>query len=149
VPGCLALRCDEETLRDHILLYLTPRFEGASTGETFNKSGKTDILLRYETSNVFIAECKFWSGPNGLLKAIDQLFAYLTWRDSKAALVLFVRNQDFTSVLESIKETVPTHAQFIRHVQDVHESWFEYRLSLPGDPGREVWFSVLAFHLPD
>jgi hypothetical protein len=106
----------------------------------FNKSGKTDILLRYETSNVFIAECKFWSGPKGLLKAIDQLFAYLTWRDSKAALVLFVRNQDFTSVLESIKQTIPTHAQFIRHVLDVHESWFEYRLSFPGDPGREVWF---------
>lgn len=52
----------EEDLRDHILMYLEPRFEGSATGETFNKSGHTDILLRYKNSNVFVAECKFWSG---------------------------------------------------------------------------------------
>lgn len=146
---CTHAAKDEETLRDHILLYLTPRFEGTSTGETFNKSGKTDILLRFEASNVFIAECKSWSGAKGLLTAIDQLLSYLTWRDSKAALVLFVRNKDFSAVLETIKEVVPTHSQFVRHVRDVDESWFEYRLGLPGDPGREVWLSILAFHLPN
>src|SRR6266511_2027827 len=107
---------DEETLRDHILLYLTPRFEGSSTGETFNKTGKTDILLRYENSNVYIAECKFWSGPKALLGAIDQLLRYLTWRDSKASLVAFVANKDFSAVLDSIRETMPNHPQFVRHV---------------------------------
>ncbi len=30
------------------------------TYETFNMSGKTDILLREGERNVFIAECKFW-----------------------------------------------------------------------------------------
>jgi hypothetical protein len=139
---------DEETLRDHILLYLTPRFEGSSTGETFNKTGKTDILLRYDNSNVFIAECKFWSGSKALLGAIDQLLHYLTWRDSKASLVAFVANKDFSAVLDSIRETMPNHAQFVRHVADHGESWFEYRFSLPGDPGREVWLTLLAFHLP-
>jgi len=139
---------DEETLRDHILLYLTPRFEGSATGETFNKTGKTDILLRYETSNVFISECKFWSGPKGLIEGIDQLLGYLTWRDSKACLVIFVANQDFSAVLASIRQTVPTHPQFVRHVADHGESWFEYRLALPGDPGREIWLTILAFHLP-
>jgi hypothetical protein len=100
-------------------------------------------------TGVFIAECKFWSGAKGLLTALDQLLSYLTWRDSKAALVLFVRNKDFSAVLETIKEVVPTHRQFLRHVRNVDESWFEYRLSLPGDPGREVWLSILAFHLPE
>jgi hypothetical protein len=52
----------EEELRDHILLLLEPNFEGSATGETFNKSGKTDILLRYDGKNVFIGECKFWKG---------------------------------------------------------------------------------------
>ena len=52
----------EEELRDHFLLILEPNFEGSATGETFNKSGKTDILLRYQNSNVFIAECKIWKG---------------------------------------------------------------------------------------
>jgi hypothetical protein len=40
----------EEDLRDHFLLALAPNFKGSTTGETFNKAGKTDILMRYETS---------------------------------------------------------------------------------------------------
>ena len=82
---------DEEALRDHLLLYLEPRFEGSATGETFNSTGKTDILIRYENSSVFIAECKFWSGKKGYLKIITQLLRYLTWRDSKSAVIVFVR----------------------------------------------------------
>src|SRR5262249_36877508 len=38
---------DEETLRDHFLMVLAPHFESV-TGETFNKQGKTDILVRHE-----------------------------------------------------------------------------------------------------
>lgn len=53
---------DEEHLRDHMLLILEPNFEGSATGETFNKKGKTDILLRHENSNVFVAELKYWHG---------------------------------------------------------------------------------------
>ena len=47
---------DEETLRDHLILNLESRFQISTTGETFNKSGKTDILMRYEGKNVFVAE---------------------------------------------------------------------------------------------
>lgn len=140
---------DEEMLRDHILLYLTPRFEGSSTGETFNRAGRTDILLRYENRNVFIAECKFWSGPKAFLKAITQLLGYLTWRDSKACIVLFVRNRDFTAVLDSLKEAAASHEEYGRFVAKRDESWFDYRFRIPGDPDREVWVNVLAFHLPE
>ena len=38
---------DEETLRDHFLMVLSPHFSSV-TGETFNKAGKTDILIRHE-----------------------------------------------------------------------------------------------------
>jgi len=63
----------EEDLRDHILMTLDPHFElGSASGETFNKSGKTDIQLRYGSSVVFIAECKFWTGEKGYLKTISQ-----------------------------------------------------------------------------
>ncbi|SRR6266508_919177 len=41
---------EEEALRDHLILQLEPRFEGSTTGETFNKAGKTDILVRYPRS---------------------------------------------------------------------------------------------------
>jgi len=83
----------EEDLRDHILLVLEPRFQGSATGETFNKTGKTDILLRFEGKNVFIAECKFWNGIKLFFETISQLLAYLTWRDSKAAVIIFVKTK--------------------------------------------------------
>ena len=47
---------DEEALRDHLILVLEPNFEYSTSGETFNKGGKTDILVRYEKANVFVAE---------------------------------------------------------------------------------------------
>jgi hypothetical protein len=54
----------EEALRDLLIMQLSPHFQSV-TGETFNSGGKTDILIRHERSNVFIAECKFWRGLNG------------------------------------------------------------------------------------
>lgn len=37
----------EEHIRDHILVSLYGQFEGAATSETFNRSGKTDILFAF------------------------------------------------------------------------------------------------------
>lgn len=104
---------EEEHLRDHMLLILEPNFEGAATGETFNKSGKTDILLRHEGKNVFIAELKYWHGKKGFLETISQLLGYLTWRDSKAAVVMFVRNKDFMAVLETAKDSISEHENYL------------------------------------
>lgn len=84
---------DEEGLRGQFLFVLETRYEGATaTGETFNRSGKTDIMLKYakDASNLFVAECKFWHGAAEFLAVISQLFdRYLTWRDSKLALLMF------------------------------------------------------------
>lgn len=139
---------DEPTLRDFILLILEPNFEGSATGETFNKSGKTDILLRYENSNAFIAECKYWSGEVGLLKAIDQLLGYLTWRDSKSAIVLFVKNESITKVLEQIPLISGKHRNFIRIEQNTDENWFNIIFHINDDPGREVKTAILLYHVP-
>jgi len=138
----------EEDLRDHLLLYLEPRFEGLATGETFNKSGKTDILIRYKNSNVFIAECKFWKGQKHYLKTITQLLGYLTWRDSKAAVVIFVRNKDFSSVLQIVEEATSNHSNYIGFVDKKEESWFNYLFHVNNDPNREVKLAVLLFHIP-
>ena len=56
----------EEDLRTHFLVQLNGHYEGQATGETFNYEGKTDIFIRVDGKNVFIAECKFRSGPSGL-----------------------------------------------------------------------------------
>ena len=140
---------DEEALRDHILFYLEPSFEGSATGETFNKSGKTDILIRHENSNVFIAECKFWNGQQSYLDAITQLLKYLTWRDSKSAVIMFVRNKDLSSVIQTAEEVTSTHSNYLGFVDKKHDTWLNYRFHINGDPNREVKLGVLFFHIPE
>ena len=62
----------EEALRQHFLVQLNGQFEGAASGETFNFTGKTDILIRVQDRNIFIGECKFWGGEKAFLDTITQ-----------------------------------------------------------------------------
>uniref|UniRef100_UPI00384A5FCA hypothetical protein n=1 Tax=Methanobrevibacter smithii TaxID=2173 RepID=UPI00384A5FCA len=139
---------DEESLRDHLILILTPHFEGSVTGETFNKSGKTDILLRYENTNIFVAECKFWKGIKSYFDAINQLLGYLTWRDSKTALILFVKNKEITPIIEKINNETNNHENFVKKDELTSESWLNYTFHLNGDKNRELKLAVLIFHIP-
>jgi hypothetical protein len=140
---------DEESLRDHLIMNLEPRFELASTtGETFNRSGKTDILMRYDKRNIFVAECKFWSGRKNHFETIGQLLSYLTWRDSKAAVVYFVPTKEMIAPLKAIQESTPEHPAFIAAKGQRNESWFDFDFHLPGDRNRIVHVAVLCFHLP-
>lgn len=139
----------EEALRDHILMILDPNFElGSAGGETFNKSGKTDILLRYDSSVVFVGECKFWSGEKKFLETIDQLLGYLTWRDSKTSVIIFVQNKDMTSVIESVSKASKKHYCFIKELTKSDDSWFNYIFSLPNDKNKEIKLAVQIFHIP-
>ena len=88
----------EEDLRTHILVQLNGHYEGQATGETFNYEGKTDILIRVEGRNVFIAECKFWKGAEVFKETIDQLLRYTAWRDTKTAIIIFNRNKNLSAV---------------------------------------------------
>ena len=139
----------EEDLRDMFLAFIEPHFEGTATGETFNKSGKTDILLRFEGKNVFVAECKRWRGQQSYLDAISQLLRYLTWRDSKAAVMIFIKNKDISSVLQTIEQATSEHPNYLGLVNKQDESWLNYRFHLVGDPNREVKLAILMFHYPE
>jgi len=139
----------EEDIRDHILLILDPNFElGSASGETFNKIGKTDISLRYDSSVVFIAECKYWKGEKVFIKTIDQLLGYLTWRNSKAAIINFVQNDDFTDVLEKVKTSIKIHSNFLIEQNPIDETWFNYKFHLNGDRNRQLDLAIISFHLP-
>lgn len=139
---------EEEHLRDHFLMMLEPNFQGSATGETFNKIGKTDILLRYEGSNVFIAECKFWRGQKAFLDTITQLLEYLTWRDSKAAVIVFVPNKDFSSVLQTMKEVITEHPNYLEFRDSIDETWLNYNFHLNDDRNRQVKLAVMLYHIP-
>lgn len=139
----------EEDLRDMFLVFIEPHFQGTATGETFNKSGKTDILLRFEGKNVFVAECKRWKGQQSYLDAISQLLGYLTWRDSKAAVMMFVSNKEISSVLGTVERATLEHPNCLGFVSKQEGSWLNYRFHLDGDPNREVKLAVLLFHYPE
>lgn len=137
---------DENSLRDLLLLYLEPRYTSAA-GEAFNSKGKTDILIRYENSNAFIAELKFWEGQKHFIETVDQLFGYLTWRDSKTALVIFCKNKDFSSVISDVKQLLENHNRLVGDVTIQDNSWLKCKLRFPDDSTKEVFLSVLLLHL--
>jgi hypothetical protein len=141
-------KLEEEEIRDHFLLQLNGHYHGSATGETFNAEGKTDILVRDGNRNVFIAECKIWSGPKNFLEAIDQLVGYLTWRDTKSALVVFSRNKDFTAVLKSIRAKIEEHPHKKRGPEIERETRFRYVFGSPNDRDREIIVTVMAFSVP-
>jgi DNA-binding response OmpR family regulator len=138
----------EEDLRQHFLVQLNGQFAGRATGETFNYTGKTDILIRSNGKNVFIAECKFWTGPKGFAATIDQLLGYVNWRDTKTAILLFNRNRNFSYVLSKVPDIVKGHPCFKRQIGIEEETVFRYLFQRPDDPQREFQLAVLAFDIP-
>lgn len=139
---------DEEALRQHFLVQLNGQFEGRATGETFNFGGKTDILLRADGRNVFIAECKFWKGPKNFAAAVEQLLGYTSWRDTKTAILVFNRGTETSIVLAGVDSVMRTNANFKRTLEWKHESGTRYVLHQPGDKNRELIVSVMVFHIP-
>ena len=139
---------DEEELRDIILSQLNAVYEGEAKGETFNKSGKTDILISEEDRSAFIAECKIWRGQKSFSEAIDQLLSYLTWRDCKTALIVFNKNnKNFSQILESVDSTVATHPNFISKVEQKDANEWLYKIRAKDDETREITMNVMFFNL--
>ena len=141
---------DEEKIRDLLLVLLNAQFEGAAAGEVFNAAGKTDILIRAEDRNVFIAECKIWKGPKTIRDALGQLLSYLTWRDTKAALLLFVRTGEPTTIITKSIAEIEGHANYKR-TRDAAEDGerYDFVLHANGDPNREIRLAFLPFALQD
>ena len=138
----------EEDLRQHFLVQLNGHYEGQATGETFNFEGKTDILIRAERKNVFIAECMFWRGPESLKKKIEQLLGYTSWRDTKVAILIFNREKNFSAVIGKIPEVVESHPNFKRRLPYTSETGFRFILHHRDDKNRELILTVFAFEVP-
>jgi hypothetical protein len=118
------------------------------TGETFNAAGKTDILIRADNKNVFVAECKFWRGSKAFTESIDQLLGYLTWRDSKCALLVFSTTKDSSAVRQKMHEVMqsrPEHKKTIFHTPDGDGRYILVRQS---DPGREITVTTQLYDIP-
>jgi len=138
----------EEDIRQHFLVQLNGQYEGQATGETFNFQGKTDILIRHEGKNVFIAECKFWEGTKGLKDTINQILNYLSWRDTKTSIFIFNLGRSLSNVLSKIPDIVKNHPNFKRQLEYRSETGFRFILHHKDDKNRELYLTIMIFEVP-
>lgn len=138
----------EEDLRNIILAQLNGHFEGDAVGEVFRGHGKTDICIEQDNRVAFIGECKLWAGPSSLTSALDQLLGYLTWRDSKASLIMFnSKNKNFSKILEVLPDTVESHSLFIRDLSCEETGEWRVQMRSEEDEGRRVTVHIFVFDL--
>ena len=144
----VATKLSEEEIRDILLVGLNSQFEGAAGGELFNGEGKTDILIRADDRNIFIGECKVWSGPKTMDDALNQLFRYLVWRDTKAAILLFIRRQDITAIIDKAIAKIEAHPNYKRSSPRANgDEFFEFTMHAEDDVDREIKLALVPFAL--
>lgn len=142
-------KLNEEDLRNLLLANLNSHYEGDASGETFRNKGRTDIRIGARDRTAFVAECKVWRGPSGFRSTIGQLLSYLTWRDSKAAVIVFnKRNQRFTNVRSKIDQELRAHSLSKRAVDgQQREGEWRFLFQSREDKRREVTVHVFAADL--
>jgi len=136
----------EDVLREILLVILNNQF-GPAGGELFSREGKTDIAILGDGFPVFIAECKIWRGKNKFDEAIDQLFSYMTWRDNKAAIVLFIRNLDVTTALSDAANRLTAHPRCKRELAPTGSlrTWLFHQ---EGDTAKEIKVALVDIPVP-
>jgi hypothetical protein len=144
----------EEHIRDLLLPILNSHFKGKAAGEVFQGAGRTDILIREDDRNVFIGECKIsdrdstnQSVETVVTKALDQLLGYLVWRDTKAALVLFIRDSDESATIHKALRTISNHPNCLRLGKINTDGRHDFVLHADGDEDREIHLAFLPFRM--
>jgi hypothetical protein len=142
-------RMGEEDRRQVLIAALNTHYRGQTTAETFHFTGRTDILVRHENKNLFIGECKVWAGPQGFGETIDQLLRYTAWRDTKLAIVAFVRQRNLTAIIDKAREALEEHARFVAWSDAATEAELRATVSWPGDERRHADLNVFFIHTPE
>lgn len=52
------------------------------------------------------------------------------------------------AVLETAKECISEHENYLGFVSEQDEGWYHYRFHINDDKNRDVKLSVMLFHLP-
>lgn len=134
---------DEEQLRDYLRGMLGTHYDNV-TGETFRNKGKTDIHIPFGDHVAYIAECKIWHGSKAFLKAINQLFSYTTWRDTKVSVIVFNKeNKSFENVLRAIQSSLDEVAIRLQKVKQAQ--WYCEIQNIEDE--RVMHVTVQAFNL--
>lgn len=133
----------EQHLRDEILTALQP--QGPATGESYSRRGRSDIYLPYDGEAVFLAECKWWRGRKAFAEgALPQLLdRYIIWRDTHAAMILFIRNKGATAVIDNAVDAIESHPRFVSESEPIGDVR-TFRLHHDGDDDRFLRLALLT-----
>jgi hypothetical protein len=140
-------KLEEEHLRFHFLMQLNGQYEGEAMGEAFNYNGQTDILVRSGGHNLFIAECKFWGGEQVLLSTTSQLFKYVTWRDTKTAIIMFVKRKSFQGIIAEAQQFMKKHPLYVSGPTEEGPTRFRYIFKHPADDNQRITVTLMLFHV--
>lgn len=138
----------ETGLRNILLAHLNGHYKGGATGETFRGKGKTDIRIEFENRAAFVAECKIWRGSKELVDAVEQMLGYLTWRDSRCALVVFNKeNAGFTEIQNKIPGLIKGLKNFQRDISNQPSGEWRYVVKSSDDESKHITMQVFIFNL--
>lgn len=105
---------NENSLRAHIVYQLVnARHQAFSEAHAYQ--GHADIVVKNSTfggvnvGNQLVAECKIWGGQLALFDALSQLCKYVTGSDGQAALIVFVKDGDFSDICKKASDSLPGH----------------------------------------
>lgn len=137
------VKAPEERLRDEIITVLQP--QGPATGESYSKRGKSDIYLPHAGHAVFLAECKWWPGKKTFAeKALPQLLdQYVIWRDTHAAMILFIRNKNATKVINEAIDAMRSHPRYVTELESIGDVR-TFRFHHDGDEARFLRLALLT-----
>lgn len=139
-----AIHLGEDGFRDLLLFMLNANYAGGARGEVFNVKGKTDILLSWKDRNAFIGECKVWHGPRKLGQAVTQLLGYAGWRDTKAALIVFIKGGSPTEIIDKADSAIRAHPCFRSATHGLEPDLRrDYLMTFPSDAYRYIRMALL------
>lgn len=72
----------------------------------------------------------------------------MTWRDTKAALVLFIRSSDPTDIIRKANESIANHAMHVRTESETTDQRSDYVLRSPFDAERLVHVAFIPVVTP-
>jgi hypothetical protein len=87
-------------------------------------------------------------GLKTISDTLDQLLGYLTWRDTKAALLLFIRSGAPGDVMPKAIAKFREHPNYKRDGQHSTEERHVFVFHANGDTSREIKIAFLPFHHP-
>ena len=76
------------------------------------------------------------------------MFGYQAWRDTKLAVIMFVGEQDLTTMTERAQAALEAHPQFVGPQPAQGETELRAEVSHRGDERRHADLTVLFIHTP-